>query len=57
MQDVVMHLLENVGSSISHLHSGKGVMKVAKFTDADNIGVYLTTFERQIATYDIDETC
>lgn len=45
--DMVMRLVENIGKT------SEGVMEVVKLTD-DNIDVYLTTFERQMATYEID---
>ena len=48
--DVVMSLVENVGSN-----SGEGTVKVAKLTDDDDIEGYLTTFERQMAAYEIDK--
>ena len=51
--DVVMRLVENVGKSKSN--SGEGAVQVAKLTDDDDIEGYLTTFERQMAAYEIDK--
>ena len=51
--EVVMRLVENVGKSKSN--SGEGAVRVAKLTDDDDIEGYLTTFERQMAAYEIDE--
>ena len=49
--DVVLRLLETVKGKD---HTGESAVRVAKLTDADDIEGYLTTFERQMAAYDID---
>ena len=48
--DVVLRLLETVKGKD---HAGESAVRVAKLTDTDDIEGYLTTFERQMAAYDI----
>lgn len=53
--DMVMRLVENVGKSKHSAPSGESTVKVTKLTEDDDVEGYLTTFERQMAAYEIEK--
>lgn len=52
--DMAMQLVENVGKSKHSALSGESTVKVTKLTEDNDIEGYLTTFERQMAAYEIE---
>ena len=53
--DMVMRLVENVGKGKSSAPSGEAAVKVTRLAEDDDIEGYLTTFERQMAAYEVDQ--
>ena len=55
--EMVMRVLEHTaGKSKSPVSSGELTVKVAKLTDDNDIEGYVTTFERQMVVYEVDQT-